>query len=376
MMNNSLNNALNNSTLNNVTINLTVKSSLSEMLENLGNLTKKDKFREIRRCYNLRKIADRLAAEQAEKASAEAMDEEAAAEDEFTEDSEFLITEEHMNTYRDITDEELNRITDTQESDRQHWPTPTVKTIRENVNLLIETSDKSLQVYRNGFAVYTNLVGKKSVVWVPDCVEFTAKYVERSTYAREKQSDEDFALSMPWTSAVLLLGDVKCEKNRSNTKGDRGKSEYDDNRAVSGKERSKDDEKVSREETISCGASCFESPERAYEKKETLAGYMRRLTPSQQEVAFGYYVFGYNHEEMGRCLGISKDSVKDRMKLANIKLGHKGIKFLENAPHIEQYYRLYMDENFYNNLMSLSESRRDEDKTRVSYRVVGRKNKN
>ena len=373
---NAQNNSFNNNSLNNVTVNLTVNSSLSEMLENLGNLTKKDKFKEIRRCYNLRKMADRLAAEQGAKASAEASDGESDAEDDYTEDSEFLIKEEHMNTYKDISDEELDRITDTQGSDREHWPTPTIKTIRENVNLLIETEDKSMQVYKNGFAVYTNLVGKKSVVWVPDCVDFTARYVERDLYYRERETDEDFALSMPWTAAVLLLGDIKCEKNRSNTKGDRGKSEYDDNGCVTGKERSEDDEKVSKEETISCGASCFDSPERALEKKETLKGYMRRLTPGQQDVVFGYYVFGFNYEEMGRCLGITKDSVKDRMKLANIKLGDAGIKFLENASHIEDYYHMYMDDTFYNNLMSLADARREEDKKRVSYRVVGRKSKN
>ena len=109
---------------------------------------------------------------------------------------------------------------------------------------------------------------------------------------------------------------------------------------------------------------------------ETLKGYMRRLTPGQQDVVFGYYVFGFNYEEMGRCLGITKDSVKDRMKLANIKLGDAGIKFLENASHIEDYYHMYMDDTFYNNLMSLADARREEDKKRVSYRVVGRKSKN
>ena len=202
--------------------------------------------------------------------------------------------------------------------------TPTSKKLREEAGEPIAT-DECCTVYASGYAVYDNGSGR-TVVWVPACVSFTyhfdpMKDSEMGGDIKETiDLPEGFLESQPWMIAITLIGDHRVEQNSMNRTGSRtGTKDYDsddngdkDGDAEDALEKSYRNEYNWREDRIG------EDPLTIYIRKETRREMLESMTEKQREVFILYYHYGYTQQEIADMIGISKQSVNERLE-ASIK---------------------------------------------------------
>ena len=198
--------------------------------------------------------------------------------------------------------------------------TPTSRKLREEAGEPIAESDGIL-VYSNGYAVYDNGSGR-TVVWVPACTSFTYYFDKMKESEKGGEIKETFELpeglleSQPWPIAVTLIGDHRVEMNMMNRTGSRtGTRDYDsddngdkDGDAEDAVEKSYQNEYNWREDQIG------EDPETIYIRKETRREMLESMTEKQREVFILYYQYGYTQQEIADMLGISKQSVNERLE--------------------------------------------------------------
>lgn len=205
--------------------------------------------------------------------------------------------------------------------------TPTSKVLREEAGEPIASSPDPLGygdgilVYSNGYAVYDNGSGR-TVVWVPACTSFTyyfdkMKESEKGGEIKEHiDLPEGFLESQPWVLALTLIGDHRVEMNMMNRTGSRtGTRDYDsddngdkDGDAENAVEKSYQNEYNWREDRVG------EDPETIYIRKETRREMLECMTDKQREVFILYYQYGYTQQEIADMLGISKQSVNERLE--------------------------------------------------------------
>lgn len=198
--------------------------------------------------------------------------------------------------------------------------TPTSKALRETAGDPIAESN-GIRVYANGYGIYDNGSGR-TVVWVPDCVSFTYRFdpMKESEKGGEIKEHidlpEGFLESQPWMLAMTLIGDHRVEMNMMNRTGSRtGTKDYDsdDNGDKEGDaedavEKSYQNEYNWREDQIG------EDPETIYIRKETRREMLESMTEKQREVFILCYQYGYTQQEIADMLGISKQSVNERLE--------------------------------------------------------------
>lgn len=195
--------------------------------------------------------------------------------------------------------------------------TPTSKALRETAGDPIAKSDGIL-VYANGYAVYDNGTGR-TVVWVPACSAFTYRFdpmkdSEKGDEIKETiDLPEGFLESQPWEIALTLIGDHRVEQNSMNRRqgGRKGTKDYDAEDAV---------EQSYKNEYTWCEDRVGENPETIYIRKETRREMLESMTEKQREVFVLYYHDGYKQKEIADMLGISRDSVNDRLEGALKKI--------------------------------------------------------
>ncbi|MBR1477372.1 MAG: sigma-70 family RNA polymerase sigma factor [Lachnospiraceae bacterium] len=386
---------------NRIKINDVEHITLNGMLEAIGRPDLKAKFAEIKRSY-----FDAPAVRAAEKAKEEAerkakrraktmkvtekkalgQDSEGELGDTDTqEDSEFAMPDDGASM-----DQELSEAVDEPQKHRKipkKWPIPSPWLLSHDpaVKVVATTEDESCTIYSNGFVVYDDGNRRPVTMWLSDCGDFSYedKQISTEEAPASKNVNREYLSGQPWFTAILLSGSYRQDSNRSYSSGDRNKDGNDDQEMAADsnhakeqlEERDTEDEKICEDEKGNPGPVKFDDPQRAYEKKERFSFYMRRLTPYQQDVVLGYYIYGFNYKEMASCLGISKDSVKDRMTLANANLGEDGVKFLIGTPRIEQHAEQYIDTDFHRKLMELEIKQRKDESLKRSYQVLGRKYK-
>ena len=198
--------------------------------------------------------------------------------------------------------------------------TPTSKALREEAGEPIAEDDRC-QVYANGYGVYDNGSGR-TVVWVPSCVAFTYRFdpmkeSEKGGEIKETfDMPEGFLESQPWPIALTLIGDHRVEQNSMNRRqgGRKGTKDYnaDDNGDRDGDaeeavEDSYRNEYTWREDQIG------EDPETIYIRKETRREMLESMTDKQREVFILYFHYGYRQQEIADMIGISKQSVNERL---------------------------------------------------------------
>ena len=116
--------------------------------------------------------------------------------------------------------------------------------------------------------------------------------------------------------AVTLIGDHRIEANSMNRTGSRsGTKDYDsddngdkDGDAEDAVDKSFEKEYVWREDRIG------ENPEAIFIRKETRREMLESMTDKQREVFILYYYDGYRQRQIAEMLGISRDSVNDRLE--------------------------------------------------------------
>jgi len=199
--------------------------------------------------------------------------------------------------------------------------TPTPKKLAESGSTIIAEETGCL-AYSCGYAVYDNGSGR-TVMWLPDCVSFTY-YFDEATDAEkgiipDKDTLPDGLLEMlPWVMAVTLIGEHRIEANSMNRTGSRsGTKDYDsddngdkDGDAEAALEKTYEKAYVWREDRIG------ESPETIFIRKETRREMLESMTDKQREVFTLYYYDGLKQREIAERLGISRDSVNDRLECA------------------------------------------------------------
>ena len=199
--------------------------------------------------------------------------------------------------------------------------TPTPKKLAESGSTVIAEETGCL-AYSCGYAVYDNGSGR-TVMWLPDCVSFTY-YFDEATDAEKgiipnKDTLPDGLLEMlPWVMAVTLIGEHRIEANSMNRTGSRsGTKDYDsddngdkDGDAEAALEKTYEQAYVWREDRIG------ESPETIFIRKETRREMLESMTDKQREVFTLYYYDGLKQREIAERLGISRDSVNDRLECA------------------------------------------------------------
>lgn len=242
------------------------------------------------------------------------------------------------------------------------WPHPTPKILEEHVDRLIATKDGSCKVYKNGFAVYTNRLGRKTVLWLDDCACFRYHFVEvEGDMPSTADLDEDLLGQQPWYIAVALRGEHKIEHNRFlGRAGRKDEGGYEEGGYEEGMSDEEEDEKW-------FGAYRYEGPEIKLEKKEMFQELMEDLPEKQREVCIAYYVLGFNQEEIGEGLGISRQAVGSRLKSVDLRLGKKGVDLLERSNDLAEYVDGYLSASFQERLMEVAQS------ADHKYRVVKRK---
>lgn len=197
--------------------------------------------------------------------------------------------------------------------------TPTSKALRDAGEPLADMQD--CHVYANGYAVYDNGCGR-TVMWIGSCVSFTYHFDKlkenEKSYLNETESLPDgFLESLPWFMALAIVGDHRIEANAMNRRqgGRRGSKDYrtDDYGDHAGEAEEK--ESYRRNYFWNCG-HIGESPEAAYIRVETRREMLSCMTDKQREVFVLYYQKGYTQQEIAEMLGITKQSVSERLEAA------------------------------------------------------------
>lgn len=209
----------------------------------------------------------------------------------------------------------LARIGEVSKADK----TPTPKKLEESGSPVIAEAD-GCKIYACAYAVYDNGSGR-TVMWLPNCVSFTYYFDESSDAEKGILPDKDtlpegLLESLPWVMAVTLIGEHRIEANSMNRTSSRsGTKDYDaddngdkDGDAEEAVEKSYEKAYVWREDRIG------ENPESIFIRKETRREMLESMTDKQREVFLLYYYEGFKQRQIAELLGISRDSVNDRLE--------------------------------------------------------------
>lgn len=197
--------------------------------------------------------------------------------------------------------------------------TPTSKKLREEAGEPI-ASTMDCTVYANGYAVYDNGTGR-TVMWIPSCVSFTYHFDKlrenEKTFMSETDTlPEGLLESLPWFSALTLIGDHRVEANAMNRRqGSRTGSKDYDSDDLGDKDGDVEEayEKQYQKEYNWRETHIGENPESIFIRKETRQEMLASMTEKQREVFVLYYQYGYTQQEIADKLGIDQTSIRDRL---------------------------------------------------------------
>ena len=175
----------------------------------------------------------------------------------------------------------------------------------------VKIGEGILEVFCNGYAIYDN-GDRKTVLWAPGCGTYTYYFGElrenEKLYQKARDVlDENILGPLPWFHALMLAGESQIENNMQHPKS-RGTASDADQQGL--------EEKVNYRWVA--GAH-FDNPEEAYLKKEAAEARRKALTEKQREAYEMYYEDGFTEEETAELLGISRRSLRDRLKFTRQK---------------------------------------------------------
>ncbi len=213
----------------------------------------------------------------------------------------------------------LRELIDMMKLGKKPYKTPTARKLRETMgDPIVETSD--CLVYRNGYVVYENSSGR-TVIWLPDCVRFTYYFnqvteEEKGILQEKERLPEGLLDSLCWEMAVTLIGEHRIEANLLNRTGSRsGTKDYEIE--ADGDKNGDAEEAVDKslaKEYVWVEDCIGETPETIYIRNETRQEMLERMTEKQREVFVMYYCDGYTENEISKKVGVSRDSVHDRLE--------------------------------------------------------------
>ena len=130
---------------------------------------------------------------------------------------------------------------------------------------------------------------------------------------------EGYLETLPWAVAVTLIGDHRIETLSMQRQGDRRKNkslirgDNEEGEMLDGMEEREDH----LAKAYSWRGERFgENPEDAYIRKETIREMLGKMSSKQREAFVLYYRDGYTQKKIAELLGISRSSVRGRLKYA------------------------------------------------------------
>ena len=196
--------------------------------------------------------------------------------------------------------------------------TPTVKKLRDTAGEPVATEERC-KVYGNGWAVYENETGR-TVVWLPDCINFTY-YFDKPSYKREScVSDHEtlpdgFLASQSWPIAVTLIGDHHIEKNSMNRTASRKGSKANIDVYYDYEITEEFTSNPVMEAYFSKLGSETENPEITYIRKEATREMLEKMTEKQRRV-FLLYRYGFTEKEIAKKMHMTHQNVSVYLKRA------------------------------------------------------------
>lgn len=197
--------------------------------------------------------------------------------------------------------------------------TPTPRELFETAGEPIaEFGDCTL--FSNGFAIYQNITGR-TVVWLPYCKNFTFYFTklrdsEKDTFRESYELPDGFLSAQPWILAVTLIGDHRIEANSMNRTGSR-KDTTDYDSADNGDKDGDAEEALAdpyRRAFNWYDGRMGENPQNAVERRETREEMLADMTDKQREAFIMYFRDGMTQEEIASYIGVSRDSINDRLE--------------------------------------------------------------
>ena len=191
---------------------------------------------------------------------------------------------------------------------------------------LFETADSPIAdmngctLFSNGFSIYQNVTGR-TVVWLPYCKSFTYYFgklrdSEKDTLTETYELPDGFLETQPWVIAVTLIGDHRVEANSMNRTGSR-KDTTDYDSADNGDKDGDAEEALAdpyRRAFNWYDGRMGENPQDAVERRETREEMLADMTDKQREAFIMYFRDGMTQEEIASYIGVSRDSINDRLE--------------------------------------------------------------
>ena len=230
----------------------------------------------------------------------------------------------------------------------ENLPRVTAWILKNAAREVARTTDDSIILYENGYAIYTSVTGNETVLWVPGLkdIDFT-KMKERPEYELNIADLNGEA----WYVAIMIIGDYQINENGSKQmvnkmrdNGLKGQRVADDE--SDGGENGADDE-----DERSYGPYRPEDPETAFLKMEAFTLFMEKLNDMQRNVMIAYHVLGFALEEIADAMDRDRSTVKYHYERAEDRIGTTGVNFLEYASNLEGYCGAYLDETFHARLL-------------------------
>lgn len=190
--------------------------------------------------------------------------------------------------------------------------TPTRAKLIASAEPFVKKGDITL--YNSGFALYENGIGRHSVVWIPYCVNFTYYFNQlrdaEKDYLKERAEVPDKALiETPWATIVALFGEERITQSMNRGFGNAEEdNESDQEEYEPGDEDMEGMNFVWDDEVF--GTNPLNVVIRRENRKEMLAS----MTEKQREVFVLYHKYDCTQQQIAEVIGISRDSVNDRLE--------------------------------------------------------------
>ena len=179
--------------------------------------------------------------------------------------------------------------------------------------------EKGAKVYRNGFVLYHNGIGRHTILWLPYCANFTYHFnklrdAEKEYLKENNQLSNDLLLKTAWPVVIALFGEERITQNmfhgfgNCETEAMESENEEKNNEAV---DEDDDGEHFSwDDETIGV------NPLEAVIRRERRDAMLSELSDKQREVFVLHYKYGWTQKRIAEKLGISPAAVCMRLNKA------------------------------------------------------------
>jgi len=193
--------------------------------------------------------------------------------------------------------------------------TPTRLKLTTSEEPLVQVHGSTL--YASGYALYENGLGRHSVVWLPYCTNFTYYFNKlRDTekdYLRESAEVPDKALlETSWATIAALFGEERITQSMNRGFGNAEATEY-------GIESEEEEYEPQGEDTegknfVWDDEPLGVDPLDAVIRRENREMMLAAMTDKQREVFILHYKYGLTQRQIADEIGISRDSVNDRLE--------------------------------------------------------------